>query len=87
MISIWDIGIDKYQSIDLFRDVRSSAIENGVRLLKFPDYRWHRPSRENQRWPLSIDGDWVRLASHCGKVKKNVVIPLYIIKLTDTSSL
>jgi len=44
MISIQDINIDKYQSIDLLKDVRSSAKENGVKLPKFPGFRWHPPS-------------------------------------------
>jgi len=87
MISVQDISIDKYQSIDLFRDVRSSAIENGVQLPKFPGFRWHPPGRENQRWPLITDSDWVSLASHWGKMKKNIVIPLYIIDLPEASSL
>ncbi|KAJ8426473.1 hypothetical protein Cgig2_009070 [Carnegiea gigantea] len=48
---------------------------------------WHPPDRENQRWPLSTGGDWVRLASHWEKMKKNVVIPLYIIELHEACSL
>ena len=87
MISIQDININKYQSIDLFRDVRYSAMKNGVQLPQFHGFRWHPSGRENQRWPLTIDSDWVSLASHWGKMKKNVVIPLYIIDLPEASSL
>ncbi|KAJ8445926.1 hypothetical protein Cgig2_009855 [Carnegiea gigantea] len=72
---------------DLFRDVRSSAMENGVKLSEFPGFRWHPPGRENQRWPLSTCGDWVRLASHWRKMKKNVVIPLYKIELPEAKNL
>ena len=86
MISIHDVSLDTYQSLDLFRDVRSSTNENGVKLLKFPGFRWHPPGRENQRWALSTDGDWVKLANHWGKMKKNVVIPLYITELPEASS-
>ncbi|KAJ8434609.1 hypothetical protein Cgig2_025035 [Carnegiea gigantea] len=86
MISIQDISIDKYQSIDLFRDVRSSAMENEVKLPKFPSFRWHSSGRENQKWPLTTDADWVSLASRWAKMKKNVVIPLYIIELLEASS-
>jgi len=71
MISIHDVSLDTYQSLDLFRDVRSSANENGVKLPKFSGFRWHPPGRENQRWALSTDGDWVKLANHWGKMKKN----------------
>ncbi|KAJ8447261.1 hypothetical protein Cgig2_013038 [Carnegiea gigantea] len=71
-----DISIDKYQSINLFRDVRSSAMENGVKLPKFPRFRWHPPGRENQS-----------LANHWGKIKKIIVIPLYIIEIPEASSL
>ncbi|KAJ8428902.1 hypothetical protein Cgig2_024971 [Carnegiea gigantea] len=62
-------------------------MENGVQLPKFPGFRWHPPGRENQRWPLTTDSDWVSLTSHWGKMQKNVVIPLYIIDLPEASSL
>jgi len=64
MISLRDITIDKYQSIDMFRDVRSSTRENAVKLPKFLSSRWYPPSRENQSWLLSTDGGYVMLASH-----------------------
>ena len=62
-------------------------MENGVKLRKFPAFRQHLSGKENQRWPLATDGDWVRLASHLEKIKKNAVIPLYIIELPEASNL
>jgi len=49
MILVQDIAIHKYESIDLFRGVRSVAKENGVKLSKYIGFRWHPLSRENQR--------------------------------------
>ncbi|KAJ8436070.1 hypothetical protein Cgig2_000366 [Carnegiea gigantea] len=59
MISLRDINIDKYRSIDMFRDMTSSTRENAVKLPKFLGSRWYPPSRENQSWLLSTDGDYI----------------------------
>ncbi|KAJ8431496.1 hypothetical protein Cgig2_032267 [Carnegiea gigantea] len=62
-------------------------MENRVKLPKFLGFRWHPFARENQRWSLTTDANWVSLASHWGEMKNNIVIPLYIIELPEASSL
>ncbi|KAJ8447999.1 hypothetical protein Cgig2_028875 [Carnegiea gigantea] len=61
MITIVDVNLDMYQVIDLFRNVRGLAMEQGVVLPKYAGFKWHPPGRKNQRWPLNTDNDWVIL--------------------------
>ncbi|KAJ8426493.1 hypothetical protein Cgig2_029235 [Carnegiea gigantea] len=51
--------VSVFHVIDLFRDVRGLAVEQGVVLPKYAGFKWHPLGRENQRWPLNTDGDWV----------------------------
>ena len=47
IITIVDINLDMYQVIDLFRNVRGLAMEQGVVLSKYARFKWHPPGREN----------------------------------------
>ncbi|KAJ8442544.1 hypothetical protein Cgig2_026486 [Carnegiea gigantea] len=52
--------MEKYNCIDLFRDGRARANESGIEFPKYAGFRYHLPNKENQRWHLNIDDDWVR---------------------------
>ncbi|KAJ8451191.1 hypothetical protein Cgig2_013963 [Carnegiea gigantea] len=72
--------------IDLFRDVRALAVEQGVVLPEYAGFKWHPPGRENQRWPLNTDGDWVMLV-HQWESVRGFVIPIYVVELHVPSQL
>ncbi|KAJ8426924.1 hypothetical protein Cgig2_010442 [Carnegiea gigantea] len=81
MITIVDVNLDMYQVIDLFRDVRGLAVEQG-----YAGFKWHPPGRENQRWPLNTDNDWVMLV-HQWESIRGFVIPIYVVELHVPSQL
>ncbi|KAJ8424734.1 hypothetical protein Cgig2_010034 [Carnegiea gigantea] len=86
MITIVDVNLDMYQVIDLFRAVRELAVEQGVVLPEYAGFKWHPPGRENQRWPLNTDGDWVMLV-HQWESVRGFVIPIYVVELHVPSQL
>ncbi|KAJ8428141.1 hypothetical protein Cgig2_011514 [Carnegiea gigantea] len=55
ILTIFDVNLDKYRAIDLFRDVKILAVEQGVTFPMYVGFKWHPPRRENQRWPLNSD--------------------------------
>ncbi|KAJ8437760.1 hypothetical protein Cgig2_009475 [Carnegiea gigantea] len=64
--------------IDLFRNMRGLAVEQGAVLPKYAGFKWHPPRRENQRWPLNTDNDWSI---------RGFVIPIYVVELHMPSQL
>ena len=86
MITIVDVNLDMNQVIDLFRDVRGLAVEQGVVLPKYTGFKWHPPGRENQTWPLNTDNDWVMLVHQCESIR-GFVIPIYVVELYVPSQL
>ena len=70
MLSIFDVNLEQYQVIDIFRDVKRAAMEHSVKFPKFVGFLWHPSRKENQRWALRCGKDWVRLASHWENMKK-----------------
>ena len=61
MLPIVDVNLDKYQVIDLFRDVKVLAMEQGVTFPKDAGFKWHPHRGKNQMWPLNSDNDWMML--------------------------
>ena len=69
--------------IDLYFDVKKLAIEQGISFPKFAGFNWHPHRKENQRWGLRTDKDWLKLVSHWECLKKVNVIPLYMVELNE----
>ena len=80
MIYVNDIELDKYQRVDLYTDVRSLASKSGHVFPKFAKLQWHPPSKENQRWLVDCNDDWLRLASYWER-KKHKVIPVHLVDI------
>ncbi|KAJ8443285.1 hypothetical protein Cgig2_015763 [Carnegiea gigantea] len=59
VVRIMDVTMEKYNCIKLFKDARARANESGIELPKHAGFRYHSPNKENQRWRLNIDEDWV----------------------------
>ena len=53
--------MEKYNYIKLFGDARAKVNELGIEFSKYVRLRYHPLNKENQRWHLNIDDDWVRL--------------------------
>jgi len=70
----------------LYSDVRSLARQSGFVFPKFARFQWHPLNKENQRWPLECDGDWLRLSSYW-EGNKHKCIPIYLIELKKASSI
>jgi len=47
MLTIADVNLDKYQAIDLFRDVKVVTLEQGITFPKYARFKWHARRREN----------------------------------------
>ena len=43
MLTIVDVNLDKHQAIDLFRDVKVLALEQGVTFPKYAGFKWYPP--------------------------------------------
>jgi len=86
MTHVNDIDLFKYEGVDLYTDVRSLASKSGRVFPKFAGLQWHPPNKENQRWPLDCDDDWLRLASYW-EGKKHKVIHIYWVDLKKASNI
>ena len=86
MVHINDVDLDWYQGVDLYSDVRSLASKSGFVFPKFAGFQWHPPNKENQRWTLECDGDWLRLSSYW-EGNKHKCISIYLIELKKASSI
>jgi len=42
-----DVEMEKYNCIELFRDVRAKANELGIEFSKYAGFRYHLPNKKN----------------------------------------
>jgi len=56
-VEFWDVDLDKYSMIDLYKDVKSSFEKVGIELPKYVDY-WFMSPTSRMRWPLNCDVAW-----------------------------
>jgi len=85
MISVFDVDLNTSQMIDLYSDVKKLAMEQGISLPKFVGFNWHPHKKENQRWGLRTNKDWLKLVTHWECLKKVNVIPIYLVELNEAS--
>ena len=84
IIRIMDVEMEKYNCLELFRDARAKANEEGIEFPKYAGFRYHPPNRENQRWMLNVDDDWVRLMNFW-EGDRSKCVPIYMFDLKKPS--
>ena len=53
-VEFWDVDLDKYSMIDLYRDAKSSFEKARIELPKYMDY-WFISPTSRTRFPLNCD--------------------------------
>ena len=84
IIRIMDVEMERYNCLELFRDARAKANEEGIEFPKYAGFRYHPPHRENQRWHLNVDDDWVRLMNFW-EDERSKCVPIYMYDLKKPS--
>jgi len=61
-VEFWDVDLDEYRMIDLYRDAKASFEKVGIELPKYVDY-WFMSLTSRVRWPLNCDAAWIKFVS------------------------
>jgi len=61
-VEFWDVDLDKYSMIDLYRDAKSSFEKVGIELPKYMAY-WFISPTSRTRFSLNCDNAWIKFVN------------------------